>query len=141
MSHVSTPSTILPENSYNRETYQKQWRKDNRGYLNAYMRDWHKRNPNYNRERTRKAREEILAHYGKSCACCGESRFEFLCLDHINGGGRKHRESIGSNNVSLCAWLKKNNWPTGFQTLCGNCNSSLGYYGYCPHHPEIRREI
>lgn len=30
-------------------------------------------------------------------------------------------------------WLKRNDWPKGFRVLCHNCNSSLGYYGYCPH--------
>jgi len=76
-------------------------------------------------------RNEILDHYGKKCACCGETTIEFLAIDHINGGGNAHRRKIGRTN--LYTWLKANNYPDGFQTLCHNCNMSKGFYGYCPH--------
>jgi hypothetical protein len=23
-----------------------------------------------------------------------------------------------------------------YRVLCHNCNMALGFYGYCPHHPE-----
>jgi hypothetical protein len=69
-----------------------------------------------------------------SCACCKESHFEFLSLDHINGGGNKHRRELGSNSVyDLYRYLIKNNFPPGFQILCHNCNLAKGFYGYCPH--------
>jgi hypothetical protein len=42
-----------------------------------------------------------------------------LSIDHINGGGGKHRKE--SNITHFYNWLKKNNYPTGFQTLCLNC--------------------
>lgn len=79
----------------------------------------------------RSEREKCIAHYGPDCACCGESRYEFLCIDHINGGGEQHRKIAGSK---ISRWLIKNNFPPGFRVLCSNCNSSLGHYGYCPHH-------
>lgn len=78
-------------------------------------------------------RYEVLSHYSNGtpkCACCGETKLEFLSLDHINGGGKKHIQSIGYN---LSAWLRKNNYPEGYRVLCHNCNFALGHYSYCPH--------
>ena len=83
--------------------------------------------------RHRALRVEVLDRYGRSCVCCGETREEFLTIDHINGGGRKHVQEIGL----LYRWLKKHHWPTeGFRVLCMNCNFSRGRYGYCPHERE-----
>ena len=76
-------------------------------------------------------REEVLRHYGGKCACCGEKTYEFLAIDHIKGGGKKHRDSI---RVQLPWWLKKNGYPEGFRVLCHNCNMAMGRYGYCPHY-------
>lgn len=92
----------------------------------------------YSRDRNKKWREEALAIYGKSkCACCGESRFEFLAIDHIAGGGAEHRRSIGSKGGNkFYYWLKQNNYPGGFQVLCHNCNQAKGLYGCCPHEHE-----
>lgn len=76
----------------------------------------------------------VLTHYGGNppkCACCGETHIEFLTIDHINGGGCKHRKQIGTNNINR--WLIKNNFPEGYRVLCMNCNTSRGFYGYCPH--------
>jgi len=87
------------------------------------------------RARHRANRELCFQHYGRKCACCGESRYEFLALDHIFGRGREHRDMVGNK---LCRWLIKNNFPPGFRTLCHNCNSAIGYFGYCPH--ELEKE-
>lgn len=83
-------------------------------------------------------RKTVIEHYGGKCVCCGESRLEFLALDHINGGGSKHRREFGSGH--LYHWVLKQNFPEGFQVLCHNCNLSLGHYGYCPH-GTITREV
>jgi predicted restriction endonuclease len=77
-------------------------------------------------------RKEIFSHYGNRCACCGEDIYEFLCIDHINGGGNKHRKEVGTG-TRFYNWLKNNNYPDGFQILCQNCNSAKGLYGKCPH--------
>lgn len=85
-------------------------------------------------------RAETLKAYGNKCAClnCPETMTEFLTIDHINGGGNKHRKEIsnGKYNVGgtyFYGWLKKNNWPSGFQCLCHNCNMAKALYGSCPH--------
>lgn len=70
--------------------------------------------------------------YGHECECCGERSAEFLAMDHVYGGGNKHRKTIGCANIYL--WLKRHNCPKdSFRILCANCNTSLGHYGYCPH--------
>ena len=67
-------------------------------------------------------KSEILTHYGDgelACVRCGYTDIRALSIDHINGDGARHRrvENIGS----LYPWLKRNQFPSGFQTLCMNC--------------------
>lgn len=75
---------------------------------------------------------EILARYGDWCSCCGEVLAEFLCIDHINNDGAEHRRSVGSGSA-VYSWIKKNNFPPGFQVLCINCNFAKGHLGSCCH--------
>ena len=77
--------------------------------------------------------------YIPSCACCGITDIYFLQIDHINGGGAKHREELGEGGDRLVRWLKKNNYPTGFQVLCANCNWSKSSHGQCAH--EAARKL
>jgi hypothetical protein len=83
-------------------------------------------------------RRRVLDKYGGRCKCCGESTYEFLAFDHINGGGVQHRKTIGKD---LYIWLHKNKYPEGFQVLCHNCNNAKGFYGQCPHIKERDAEI
>jgi hypothetical protein len=89
------------------------------------------------RDAVRKAQrlEALRAYSGggePACACCGESILLFLALDHVNGGGyQQHRELGGGGFYS---WLRKNNYPEGFQLLCHNCNFGRQLNGgVCPH--------
>jgi hypothetical protein len=109
-------------------------------------RNWYK-NSNYREEnrkkdiiRRRNRKQRILKHYGDRCACCGLEQYEFLCIDHIEGGGNEHRRSLqmsktrcGSSSTGFYKWLEKNNYPEGFQVLCHNCNMAKSIYGICPH--------
>ena len=73
----------------------------------------------------------VIEHYGSRCACCGETEPIFLTMDHIDGGGTAHRESL---NSGLYRWLIKNGFPDGFQVLCYNCNFGKSRNGgICPH--------
>ena len=90
------------------------------------------------RKYSRQIRQEALNHYGGKCDCCGEDRYEFLALDHINGGGIQHRKQLGWSGNSIAKWLKKNNYPSGFRVLCHNCNMALGFYKFCPHERLLR---
>lgn len=71
-----------------------------------------------------------MAAYGGKCACCGETEIGFLTIDHVNGGGAKHRREIKNH---IYGWLKKHNYPPGFRVLCWNCNCAIGALGVCPH--------
>lgn len=88
------------------------------------------------RDIRRRYREEAFAAYGGACACCGEKNYEFLTIDHPDGGGRKEREeNFAPGGSSFARWLARQGYPPGYRVLCHNCNSSYGYYGYCPHSP------
>lgn len=86
---------------------------------------------------------EMIAAYGGKCLCCGESRWEFLTIDHINGDGaqeRKKSREDGRCGAGLPFYyvLKKQGWPQDrYQLLCMNCNAAHGFYGYCPHELEL----
>lgn len=71
-------------------------------------------------ERYNKIRKDIFNHYGNFCVDCGCSDFDLLSIDHINNDGKK--EKIGSKNNFFYTKLIYNNFPTGLQTLCRNCN-------------------
>lgn len=87
----------------------------------------------YNKERNVRTKDEIVREYGGACRCCGESRREFLSIDHINGGGTKRRRIEGGGQV-LYHWLRRNGFPKNeYQLLCHNCNMAKGCYGRCPH--------
>ena len=51
-----------------------------------------------------RVRAAVFDFYGRVCACCGTS--ERLGIDHINGGGKEHREELGNKgSVPFYAWL------------------------------------
>ena len=85
-----------------------------------------------------KLRTEVLSHYSNGepkCACCGETIFEFLTIDHVLGNGNKHRKSLGGHGSTwFYAWLRRNGYPEEYRVLCMNCNWAAGLYGgHCPH--------
>ncbi len=89
-------------------------------------------------KRSREKRRKLcIDHYGGKCHCCSETIFEFLAIDHINGGGTQHIKSLGNNGTALYSWLIKNNFPLGFRVLCYNCNASFGINNACPHQSHI----
>jgi hypothetical protein len=115
----------------------KKWREENKEYRKKYDAEWYEKNREqqraYQKARTRAIRLEVLTHYGKFCHCCGEEDWEFLTIDHIEGGGTSHREELNIHGTKFYYWLKKHNFPSGYRTLCFNCNCAMGTLGYCPH--------
>lgn len=91
------------------------------------------------KEYTLKLRNEVYAAYGGKCACCGESNPLFLTIDHVNGGGIKHRKQLnskGRNSVNRNFYLLVRNegYPSDYQLLCFNCNMGRARNnGICPH--------
>ncbi|SRR6266576_951531 len=105
----------------------------------AYMRDrYYAKREQYivaQREYRKLIKAMVLEHYGKVCQCCGVSDNAFLSIDHIASDGHEHRKLIGrTGGIGFYTWLKVNNFPPGFQTLCFNCNIARHHNkGVCPH--------
>ena len=102
--------------------------------------EWVRKNPEKVREISRrknlKIRMAVLEAYGgknPGCACCGEKEIKFLGIDHVNGGGTKHRQELRSRGAAMYHELRRLEYPKGFQVLCHNCNLAKGFYGECPH--------
>ena len=91
----------------------------------------------YRKARERRTKEEVITHYGGKCNCCGETIIEFLTMDHIHGGGRKHAKELKKTRFFM--WVKRNNYPDYLQVLCFNCNCGREVNGgICPHQLERR---
>lgn len=97
-----------------------------------------------NRARRFRLKQEVLAHYGGQCACCAETTWEFLTLDHINEDGAAHRRELfgtqKAGSSQMYRWAKKNGYPAIFRVLCFNCNVTIFHYGTCPHQRKHEKE-
>ncbi len=85
-----------------------------------------------------KTKLDVLIHYSfgmLQCACCGSDDFDSLTIDHIEGGGNRHRNLIFNGNVCSGSpfhlWLRENGYPYGYQVLCKRCNCSKGITNKC----------
>ncbi len=87
-------------------------------------------------------RWEILIAYSPNgsttpvCSCknCPETLPFFLTIDHENNNGSQHRKEVGTGR-QFYKWLKDNDFPLGYRTMCFNCNSGreLMPDKSCPH--------
>jgi hypothetical protein len=84
------------------------------------------------RERSAKARAEVLALYGGQCTCCGEANPYFLTMDHINGDGAAERRNHKGGQPWRRYLRKKRD---DLRILCFNCNCGreLTPGKICPH--------
>jgi len=146
-----------------KEKQREAWRRHrikNREKINAklrvYMIGYRKKNKKrltiQKREGRHQLRFDIISHYSKGtfrCFCCGETIYEFLTIDHIDGKGSEHRKRItngkgsGGRSHTVYRWLKKNNYPKGYQISCFNCNSGRSLNGgVCPHKlKKVKRKV
>ena len=83
---------------------------------------WYKRTNKTMTYYNNKNKEDVFNHYGNKCADCGESDSIVLSIDHLNGGGKKHRDGLGGSGDVFYRWLKNNDYPEGFELVCRNCN-------------------
>lgn len=72
------------------------------------------------------------AYGGPHCACCGETLPAGLTIDHVKGNGNTMRKEQGYG-YAFYRWLKRNNYPPGYQVLCATCNMAKGTGDHCPH--------
>lgn len=101
------------------------------------------------RHRTSLKEQVFEAYGGMRCACkgCPENKnphIEFLTINHMQGGGTKHRARLGGKRIAgggvthgghlTYAWLRRNNFPPGYNVLCWNCQWGVHINkGNCPH--------
>ena len=114
---------------------QKEYREKNKEKLISYSTVWR-----------RKLTTRVKENLGGACACCGESEFEFLTVDHIHNDGslvpkQKNKSRNGysyygeidrafkSSDQEKIEYIKSR-----YQILCSNCNLSkhIGN-GVCAH--------
>jgi hypothetical protein len=85
----------------------------------------------------KRLKNQVYTAYGNCCACCGEGNAGFLSIDHVNGGGRKHRQAVGGGTMVLLDIIKRG-FPSEFRLLCYNCNLGRQFSGgVCPHEKDI----
>lgn len=126
------------ENKDKTRAYQRKYRAEHFEEQREKDKRWREAHRNERREKTKRTRIDqrkiVIARYGGKCSCCGEDRYEFLAIDHTDGGGNEHRKEVGPQRIA--AWLIQQGFPGGFRILCHNCNMAHGMYGYCPHERE-----
>lgn len=120
--------------------FQREWIEKNREHIRIKARDNYKKHIEARRAGrkalARKEKEDVIREYGGECFCCGETRHEFLTMDHV-GGRKKHGHARTFGGPTLYRWLRMHGYPKeGFRLACLNCNFSHGQYGYCPHERE-----
>jgi len=76
-------------------------------------------------ERIRRVKNRIslIKLLGDKCAQCGFADYRALQIDHIKGGGTKHRLLFPNNEQFVKYYLRHPEEATTiFQILCANCN-------------------
>ncbi len=112
-------------NKWQRENYKKNPEKHNKQNMETYYRhhkEYRLKARIYTKNRTIKEKLIVFNHYSKGkncCELCGTTDKDVLSVDHINGGGVKHRKDMKGSHIEH--WLIKNNFPDGFRILCMNC--------------------
>lgn len=76
-----------------------------------------------------KLRISVLSAYGGACDCCKETDADKLALDHVQGlvGQRKRARALSYRDA------RDRKYPSDYQVLCHNCNSSKSFGGVCIH--------
>lgn len=115
----------MAKTSEERLAYVKEWRRKHPEKCLEYHR---RGNGKYKRQKSEYAKRknqewkiQVLTHYAgglPKCTRCGFSDIRALSIDHINGGGNRHRQEI---KRTFYHWLIQQNYPLGYQVLCMNC--------------------
>ena len=99
----------------------REWAEAHPKEVRAFAREYYYEYREEIKQKRKELKEFVLTHYGNdklACVHCGESRLACLSIDHIKGRGKEHRRMVGSH---MYLWLKSNDFPEGYQTLCMNC--------------------
>ena len=109
--------------------YHKDYYQSHREVIKQKTTKYRREHPEMVKQADRKIRArykmEVFTHYSDgntpACANCRIDDIDVLVIDHINGGGAALRRNK-TEASNLVWWLKKNNYPSGYQVLCANCN-------------------
>lgn len=97
-----------------------------------------------NKVYVRSLKEKVISHYSNDTMACAGLEDDLGCrfhvnltffplevllavetIDHLNNDGGKHRKELfgkrGYAGYHFYQWLIKNNFPSGYQVLCFNC--------------------
>src|SRR5271157_3557922 len=65
-----------------------------------------------------KMKKKIYDHYGRACACCGETEPFFLTIGHVNDDGAAHRAALGftrgGGSMAVYRDIVKRGYPDSF---------------------------
>ncbi len=104
---------------------EQRYRQTHPDIMNAKTKRWRENHKDELKQKKLELKQLILTHYGNGklvCTTCGEGRIECLSIDHMNNNGNQHRKEIGNlSGNGFYSWLKRENLPIGYQTLCMNC--------------------
>jgi hypothetical protein len=115
------------------------WHKHKIKYLENHKK-WDMANKEKRREsvnkRYKEMKDTVISAYGGCCKRCGYSDKRALCVDHVNGGGRKER--MATSPAGLLLRIIRTKFPPQYQVLCFNCNvikmyESKEFPGYKSH--------
>lgn len=119
----------------NPKQYARKYYQNNRELILQRAKEYYKRKKleikEYKLKYGTKLKSNCVNAYGGKCECCGETELIFLAIDHINGGGSKHRKEVGAGE-QFYRWLRNQKYPKGYRVLCHNCNWA-SHWGICPH--------
>jgi len=105
-----------------------------RGCERVAVRTWQGANREIKRQIQKKAatklRVKCIEALGGACACCGETRLQFLAIDHARGDGAAERRALSARGAYK--HIQRLGFPRDrYRILCHNCNQARGLYGYC----------
>ena len=107
---------------------------------------WRRTHPEKTNELSRRSQQKYLKslkrkiydHYGRACACCGETAELFLTIGHVGGGGAAHRKQLGilirgGGTMSIYRDIIRQGFPDTIRIECANCNfGAFRNGGVCP---------
>lgn len=113
-----------------RKTNAKNWTINNRERFLKRERERNIANKDVFKKWNKDKRLLVLSHYSKIlsnsdipiCDNCGLIDIEFLHIDHIVGRKNTNEPTHLRGGSTLVNYLIRNNFPKGYQILCGNCN-------------------
>lgn len=118
----------------NSKEYMREYRLKNKDRLRQQTAEWKIKNSarakELNKNERLRLKLDVLSHYSildtPICSQCGFSDVRALHLDHINNdGAASRRANTGSRTIAgttYYRWVRKNDYPEGYQVLCANCN-------------------